>query len=185
MPRDCEPVRRRLREAALELYLANGYNRTTASEIAGRAGVTERTFFRHFPDKREVLFDGEDALSTILVSAVQRAPKELAPGATLFRAFLEAEPLLQENRDLAGLRRDVILSSPALQERELTKTMTLAALVAAELVKRGTPEEVASLLAQVGMIAFGHAFVAWLSDPRADLREHLTSAFNEVRQLST
>ena len=77
MPRDGEKVRRLLQRAALELYGERGYEETTAAEIAAKAGVTERTFFRHFADKREVLFDGETALADVLSRAVLEAPPEI------------------------------------------------------------------------------------------------------------
>ena len=79
MPRSGAEARRRLREAALELYRERGFDQTTAAEIAERAGVNERTFFRHFPDKREVLFDGEADLRAALARAVTEAPAELTP----------------------------------------------------------------------------------------------------------
>src|SRR6201999_4205337 len=112
MPRNGEVVRKRLQWAALELYRERGYELTTAAEIAAKAGVTERTFFRYFADKREVLFDGETLLSDILNSAVRDAPAELGPWDTLFRAFRSAEHLFVENRPFAEPRHRVIDSSP-------------------------------------------------------------------------
>ena len=67
-------ARGRLEQAAMELYLERGFDQTTVAEIAERAGLTERTFFRHFADKREVLFAGAGALQELLVSAVAGAP---------------------------------------------------------------------------------------------------------------
>ena len=93
-------MRRRLQEAALALYLERGYERTTTAEIAARAGVTERTFFRHFPDKREVLFDGEAALHAALDTAIEAAPDGLGPMETLLWAFHSVEPMFEENRHL-------------------------------------------------------------------------------------
>jgi AcrR family transcriptional regulator len=98
MPRSGEKVRRRLQQAALELYGERGYDQTTAAEIAAKAGVTERTFFRHFADKREVLFDGETLLSEVLTSAVRDAPVGFGPWDTLFRAFRSAEYLFAERK---------------------------------------------------------------------------------------
>ena len=105
MPRSGEKARRRLQQAALELFAERGYELTTAVEIATKAGVTERTFFRHFTDKREVLFDGETVLRDILTSSVSRAPAEAGPWETLFIAFRSAEPLLLENRPLSEPRQ--------------------------------------------------------------------------------
>src|SRR6202035_2298884 len=82
-------ARGRLEQAALELYLERGFEQTTVAEIAKRAGLTERTFFRHFADKREVLFSGAGALEELLVSAVAGAPESSAPMAAV-AAGLEA-----------------------------------------------------------------------------------------------
>src|SRR5258708_23636222 len=108
MPRSREKVRRRLQQAALELYGERGYELTTAAEIAAKAGVTERTFFRHFADKREVLFDGDTLLGDALNSSVRDAPAKLGPWDTLFRAFQSAEHLFIENRAFAEPRHRLI-----------------------------------------------------------------------------
>lgn len=184
MPRNGEKVRQKLQRAALELYRQQGYNQTTAAEIAAKAGVTERTFFRHFPDKREVLFDGEAALSAILISAVAEAPPALGPLAALHHAFHASVPLLVENRALAEPRRHIIASSPALQEREFAKSMSLAASLASALRQRGVSDGQASLAAQVGIAAFGHAFGAWLDDRQSHLADQLERAFGDLRDLS-
>jgi AcrR family transcriptional regulator len=185
MPRSKEDVRRRLQQAALELYGERGYDQTTAAEIAARAGVTERTYFRHFQDKREVLFDGETALTEILIGAVRAAPRELGPWDTLFRAFRCAESLFVENRAFSEPRRQVIAGNPQLQERELAKVRSLTAALDAALQERGVPARVARLAAQMGMAAFGLAFTSWLDDGSRDLHGHLLQAFREVHDLSS
>ena len=177
-------MRRRLQQAALELYREHGYELTTAAEIAAKAGVTERTFFRHFADKREVLFDGETSLGDILNGAVRDAPAELGPWETLFRAFQAAEHLFVENRAFAEPRRRVIDSSPALQERALAKTRALIAGLAAALRARGVPDNEALLAAQMGMAALGHAVASWFDDGSTDLSTCLVQAFHRVRDLS-
>jgi len=184
MPRSGEEVRRRLQQAALELFGERGYELTTAAEIAAKAGVTERTFFRHFADKREVLFDGETVLRDILTSAVRDAPAEVGPWATLFRAFRSAEHLFIENRPFSEPRHRVIDSSPALQERALAKTRSLIAGLASALHERGVPDHVAMLAAQMGMAALGHAVACWFDDGSSDLDDHLAQAFQKVRDLS-
>src|SRR5476649_2948995 len=98
MPRSREDARHRLKTAALELYRERGYDRATAAEIAAQVGVTERTFFRHFPDKREVLFDGEAALHAILSTAITEAPAALGPMAVVLSALRSIEPMLEANR---------------------------------------------------------------------------------------
>ncbi len=101
-------ARVRLQQAAVELFQERGYDRTTAAEIAGRAGVTERTFFRHFPDKREVLFDGQAVLVEALATSIAGAPTELGPLDTLFRAFRSVTTLLEDNRSFSKPRQEVI-----------------------------------------------------------------------------
>ena len=137
MPRDGGEVRRRLQLAALELYQEAGYETTTAAEIAARAGVTERTFFRHFSDKREVLFDGEALLSDALTSAVRSTPPALGPWDTLFRAFQSVEQLFIDNRAFSEPRQRIIANSPALQERAHAKERSLITALASALCERG------------------------------------------------
>ncbi|WP_246731804.1 TetR/AcrR family transcriptional regulator [Methylocapsa sp. S129] len=177
-------MRRRLQQAALELFGERGYELTTAAEIAAKAGVTERTFFRHFADKREVLFDGETALSDILNSALREAPAELGPWDALFRAFEAAERLFVENRSFAEPRHRLIERSPALQERALAKTRSLIAGLASALRERGVPDHAAMLAAQMGMAALGHAVACWFDDGSSGLGDHLAQAFRKVRDLS-
>jgi len=185
LPRDGEKVRRHLQAAALELYRDRGYDQTTTAEIAAAAGVTERTFFRHFPDKREVLFEGEAALSAILTGAAREAPAELGAWATLLRAFQAAAPLMNANRAFAEPRRRVIASSPPLRERELAKALSLTASLAAALGERGVDHRRAILAAQMGMAAFGQAFAGWLDDPSGSFDDLLVQAFGDVRDLSS
>ena len=185
MPRDGKEVRRRLQLAALELYRDLGYERTTAVDIAARAGVTERTFFRHFADKREVLFDGDAAFSDALTSAVRQAPAALGSWDTLFLAFRSVEPMFVENRPFTGPRQQVIAGSPALQERAMAKTRSVIAALTSALCERGVPAPQASLAAQMGMATLSHAVAAWFADDSTDLGEHIVRAFHEVRSISS
>jgi AcrR family transcriptional regulator len=184
MPRSGDRVRRRLQQAALELFGQRGYELTTAAEIAAKAGVTERTFFRHFADKREVLFDGERVLNEALQSAVREAPPKLGPWDTLFRAFDSVEYLFVENRQFAEPRHRLIAASPALQERALAKTRSLIAGLASALRERGISDHEALLAAQIGMAALAHAVACWFDDASSDLSEHLSQAFLKVHDLS-
>ena len=176
-------VRTRLRGAALELFRERGYDRTTAAEIAGRADVTERTFFRYFPDKREVLFDGEALVREALTASIADAPAESGPLDTLFRAFRAFEPMLEDRRSYAKPRQDIIAATPALHERELTKIAALGDALAAALMIRGVPELRAVLAAQAGMAAFVHATLVWLDDPSTGLGERFDLAFREMKAL--
>lgn len=183
MAKNEEDVRVRLQRAALELFRERGYDRTTAAEIAARAGVTERTFFRQFPDKREVLFDGEAVLGTALTAAIAAVPNGLGPLDTLFRAFRLVLPLLDANRPYAQPRHEVIAATPALHERELAKIAALSDALAAALQARGVSDLQAVLAAQTGMAAFTHATLAWLNDPEPGLAERLDLARHELMAL--
>ena len=184
MPRDSEKVRRRLQEAALELYLDGGYDRTTAAEIAAKAGVTGRTFFRHFADKREVLFGGEDTFVAALTAAIADAPRGLAPLDTLFHAFRAVEPLFVESRSFATRRQRVITSNPALAERAQTKREAVAAAVVSALIGRDVPPRLAGLAAQIGMAGLNSAVAAWFQGGADDLDDHVTQAFEDLRGLT-
>ncbi len=184
MPRNGQDVRGRLQQAALELYRDHGYDRTTTSEIAARAGVTERTFFRYFPDKREVLFDGEAKLRLALTTAIAEASDELGPLETLFAAFRSIEKMLEDNRPFAEPRHHVIARTPALHERELAKIASLTAALASALRERGVSDGLATLAAKTGMAAFGHAAFCWFEDATIGLGDHLDRAFRELRELT-
>src|SRR5580700_6480294 len=133
-------ARGRLEQAALDLYVERGFEQTTVAEIARRAGLTQRTFFRHFADKREVLFAGAGALQEFMVSAVASAPDSAAPIDAVAAALEAAANLLQERREYSRHRMAVIAANPELQERELIKLASLASAIAAALRGRGVPE---------------------------------------------
>ena len=185
MPRNGEPARRRLQQAALELFSERGYDQTTASEIAAHAGVTERTFFRHFPDKREVLFDGQIKLRSALTSAIAEAPGALQPLEILYWAFRSVEQILEDNRPFSVPRQQVIADTPALQEREMAKEAALTEDLVVALCRRGVDERKATLAAQTGWAAFHYAVVSWFADPSCQLKAHLDNAFDELYRLSS
>lgn len=182
MARGAKEVRQRLRRAALELYRDQGFDQTTAAQIAARAGVTGRTFFRHFADKREVVFE-EEALRAALTAGLAAVPPTLAPLDALLRAFRSAEPLLEENLASADLRREVITATPALQERALAKAATLTNDLAAALRERGIESRLAGLAAQVGMAACSQAAAAWNADPSRPFAAQLDRAFGDLQTL--
>ena len=185
MPRSGKEARRRLQQATLELFQQQGYDATTTAEIAARAGVTERTFFRHFADKREALFDGEEEFRDILAEAVVAAPQDMSPMEALFHAFRSVEPLLQRNRPFTAPRQKVIAETPALQERVLTKTANLTVGLSNALDQRGVEEGAAAFAAQIGMAMLARATSAWLADPAMDLSAYLAKSRAELRRLST
>lgn len=183
MPKDRGNLRRRMQEAALELFLEKGYEATTAAEIAARAGVTERTFFRHFPDKREVLFD-EAELHARLDAAIAEAPPELAPLEAVVRAFQSLAPMFEANRPFAEPVQAVIAQTPALQERQLAKTASVTRTLAEALRRRGIEPALAGLAAATGMAVTGHALQTWVRDPSSTLVEHFGEAFQALKGLS-
>jgi AcrR family transcriptional regulator len=168
----------------LELYRERGFDQTTAAEIAARAGVNERTFFRHFPDKREVLFDGEADLRAALMQAVAEAPEGLLPFEVLLYAFRKSARNLESHRPFSEPRWEVIAVTPALRERELAKHAALTDAAAEALRQRGLGAGTADLTARTGWAAFQHAVQAWKDDPAPSLDAHLLRAFDELRALS-
>jgi AcrR family transcriptional regulator len=161
--------RRRLHEAAFALYAERGFDSTTVAEIASRAGLTERTFFRHFADKREVLFAGSEAFQQAMVSAVAGAPESAAP-LDAVAAGLEAAAAQIPGRELARQRQAIIAANPELQERELIKFASLSDALTNTLRDRGLGDTAASLLADAGLAVFRVAFERW-TDADADERD--------------
>jgi AcrR family transcriptional regulator len=159
--------RRRLLEAALDLYSERGFEQTTVAEIAKRAGLTERTYFRHFPDKREVLFSSAGVLQAALVTAVADADESLAP-IDVVGSGLEAIPAVIPDRELARRRQTVIAANPELQERELIKFASWSEAVADALRERGVKDPAARLAAETGMAAFRIAFDRWIEESNGD-----------------
>ena len=154
--------RGRLQEAALALYSERGFDQTTAAQIAERAGLTERTLFRHFADKREVLFDGSDVLRDRILAAVADAPATDSALQAVARGLDAAAALLGQNRrDLARQRQAVIAANPELRERELAKLAHYEAAVAAALTARGVSEAQAALAAGAGMAVLRVAMRQW------------------------
>jgi len=174
-------VRLRLQEAALELYLERGYDKTTTGDIAAQAGVTERTFFRHFADKREVFFDGEAQLRELLTGAVAAVPDGTKPLPTLRAAFHQAVPLIEHNLPVTERRYPVIIATPALQERALAKNAALVGALTDALRARGVADQSAALCAQVGMDTYSIAIRRWGADRTEDLHTHLDRAFTDLR----
>jgi len=153
----------RLEQAALDLYGERGFEKTTVAEIAERAGVTERTFFRYFADKREVLFGGSSLLQEAMVTAVLGAPESAAPIDAVATALASAGALLEARRDRARQRHAVIAASTELQERELIKLATLASAIADALRTRGVKDPAATLTAEAGIAVFRVAFERWVT----------------------
>lgn len=158
-------ARERLQAAALELFATRGFEQTTAAEIAQSVGLTERTFFRHFSDKREVLFYGQQQFLQAFIDGVDAAPPDASPLEVIASALDAAAAFFpDERRPYSRMRQSVIDKNPALQERELHKLAGLAVAVAEALRARGIGEPAATLAAQSGATVFGIAFAQWIRD---------------------
>jgi AcrR family transcriptional regulator len=178
-------ARVRLQEAALALYGERGYEETTVAEIAERAGLTKRTFFRYFTDKREVLFWGAELLEQQMVAAIEAAPASASPLAMIGAALDAAAVRFEEVREFAGLRYRIIASSPELQERELIKGASLAAAMTGALRARGFEDTAATLAALTGTTVMRVAFEQWVGDQDGRPFEQIArDALAQLRELA-
>jgi AcrR family transcriptional regulator len=178
-------ARGRLEQAALTLYGDRGFDNTTVAEIAERAGLTKRTFFRYFADKREVLFWGAQALEELFVTAVAAAPESAAPLDAVAAALDAAATMFEERREFAARRQQIIAATPELQERELIKLASLAGAVAAALRRRGVGDPAAILTAEAGITVFRVAFERWVDRAnRQDLQPLIHESLEELRAVT-
>jgi AcrR family transcriptional regulator len=178
-------ARGRLEQAALQLFIERGFEQTTVAEIASRAGLTERTFFRHFADKREVLFGGAGALQELLVSTVASTPDAVAPLDAIAAALVAAGALLQERRAYARQRQIVIAANAELRERELIKLASLATALAEALRRRGVAEPAARLVAEAGIAVFKVAFDRWVNETsQRDLPYLIRESLDELKAVT-
>ena len=154
----------RLAKAAIELFTERGYEQTTVAEIAERAGLTERTFFRHYADKREVLFAGSIQFRDTFVAGIEHADPSSTPLQVVADAAKRAAAMLDQRRgrEFAQARQRMIVANPELRERELIKLADVTAAMAQALRARGVDEPDASMTAELGMAAFRVAFERWL-----------------------
>jgi AcrR family transcriptional regulator len=178
-------ARGRLEQAALELYGERGFEQTTVAEIAARAGLTERTFFRHFADKREVLFWGAGTLQEFLVSAVASAPDSAAPIDAVVAALEAAGSLFQERHESARQRQRIIAANTELRERELIKLAALASALADALRRRGVRGPAATLTAEAGIAVFRVAFERWVDETsQQDLPQLIRASLEELKAVT-
>jgi len=178
--------RGRLEQAALALFAERGFENTTVAEIAARAGLTERTFFRHFADKREVLFSGARPLQDLLINAVASAPDPAGPFDAVAVALEAAGALLQERREYARLRQSVIAANAELQERELIKLASLSAALTDALRRRGVKDPAASLSAEAGIAVFKIAFERWVEETESkSLPLLIKQSLNELKVVTS
>jgi AcrR family transcriptional regulator len=178
-------ARGRLEQAAMELFIERGFEQTTVAEIANRAGLTERTFFRYYADKREVLFAGAGTLQEFFVNTAASAPDTAAPIDAVAAAVEAAGALLQERREYARQRQAVIAAHAELRERELIKLASLASALAGALRQRGVREPAASLAAEAGIAVFRIAFERWVSDPsQPDFPQLIRESLDELKAVT-
>ena len=176
----------RLREAALALYLERGFERTTVADIAERAGVTARTFFRYFADKREVLFDSSSALEERSLAALTGVPATASPLDAVAAVLDSVAQLVGDDRERARMRQTVIMANADLRERELVKLASMSAALADRLRQRGIGEFEASLAAETSVAVFRVAFSRWVNDSEGQgLRSIIRDALGRLRALAT
>ncbi|WP_030378574.1 MULTISPECIES: TetR/AcrR family transcriptional regulator [unclassified Streptomyces] len=181
----------RLVVAAVDLFTEQGYDATTVTQIAERAGVTKSTFFRYFSDKRELLVAGQETLSRLLAEGIAEAPPEATPlqavAAGLERASGAMGPA---NRELGPRLRAAVAASTELQERDALKSVGMAAAMTAALVARGVPEPTAHLAGELGVLAFKRGYAKW-SESHTDcpdatpLAPHTLAALSDLREATT
>ena len=177
-------ARGRLEKAAMELFQERGYVQTTVEDIAARAGLTERTFFRYFADKREVLFSGSKELEKGIVDRIESAPLEASPLDAVAAAFEAAGAEIQDRRELRYVRaRYALVTKHAeIQERELIKLASLAAAATKALRARGVSEPDASLAAEAGIAVFKIGFERWACERKPqDLAAHIRAAVDALK----
>jgi AcrR family transcriptional regulator len=165
----------------MDLYFERGYDQTTVAEIAERAGVTSRTFFRYFIDKREVLFAGTDAVRDRLVVALDGVPADTTPLGAVKTALTGVAELIGDDHDHSRRRQQIISTHAELRERELAKLAAWSRALADGLRQRGVDEPAASLAAEVGLAVFRVAFEQWTTGPGdRPLTEVLHDSFGRI-----
>jgi AcrR family transcriptional regulator len=174
--------------AAVDLFTEQGYDATTVAQIAERAGVTKSTFFRHFPDKRELLVAGQETLSRLLTEGIANAPGGASPleavAAGLENASTAMGPV---SREIAPRLKAAVAASAELQEREALKSVSLAAAMTTALVARGVPDPTAALAGELGVLAFKRGYAEWSEDGRDaqdELAGYVLAALGELRAAS-
>jgi AcrR family transcriptional regulator len=177
-------ARERLESAALDLFVENGYEETTVAQIADRAGLNRATFFRHFADKREVLFGGEDVLAELFAEGIRTASPDATLTGCLKAAFASAEvALTPQQRAKAAQRVLVLAANTEVQERGLLKHARITTSISTALRGRGADELTARLGAQVAMLAFSIAVERWIgSDNDEPFPVHAAAALSDLQQ---
>ena len=171
MPRWESDAQGRLERAALELFETQGFERTSVAQIAGAAGLKERSFYRYFPDKREVLFAGNE-LESHLVAQIEALLTALGTAEEIFRS---REFLLRRGR--------VIAANPALAERDLIKLADIADALAPAVERRGVEPGTARFIIDVVLAIHRRAMPRWLAEPDTTLAQLMAQAAAELREV--
>ncbi len=180
-----EGARERLVIAAVDLYAEQGYDATTVAQIAERAGVTKSTFFRHFPDKRELLVAGQEMLSRLLAEGIAEAPGGATPLAAVTAGLERASDAMgPANRELGPRLKAAVAASAELQERDALKSVGMAAAMFEALQARGVPDPTAQLAAELGVLAFKRGYATWAEGEDDQLAPHVLTALQELRAAS-
>ena len=177
-------ARERLVIAAVDLFAEQGYDATTVAQIAERAGVTKSTFFRHFPDKRELLVAGQETLGRLMAEGIAGAPGDASPleavAAGLERASDGMSPV---SRDLGPRLKAAVAASAELQQRDALKSVSLAAAMTTALAARGVPGPTAALAGELGVLAFKRGYAEWAeTDTEDDLAPYTSAALRDLRK---
>lgn len=176
-------ARERLVLAALDLFIDQGYDATTVAQIAESAEVTKSTFFRHFPNKRELLVVGQEALSQMLAEGIAEAPEGVGPLDAVAAGLVRASALMgPEVREIGPRLKKALAASTELQERDALKSVALAAAMTTALLDRGVPKVSAALAGEIGVLAFKRGYAAWVENDRFDFGTHTLEVLRELRE---
>ncbi|NNG40455.1 TetR family transcriptional regulator [Flexivirga sp. ID2601S] len=176
-------ARERLSQAAMELFVEQSYDRTSVAEITDRAGLTRRTFFRYFGDKREVIFAERALLGERMSAAIQAAPEGTPVWETVALAVESVGEIFPaERRDFVRTRQAAVASAPELLERELLKRQALTDTLAAALEARGVVPEAATVAAGLAVLCLRQSIGEWATGTRdfAVVARHQHRALREV-----
>ncbi len=175
----------RLERAALELFVEQGFAETTVPQITARAGLTTRTFFRHFADKREVLFAYQAELPRVVADVLADTPASLSPMDAITRGLQTVTAEIESQRTYLRTRRGIIETDAGLRERELRKQSVLSDAIRRALLQRGVDELTATLAAEVAVGVFGVALNRWLDhDEQRSLSQVVDETFTALMALA-
>ncbi|MBB4005578.1 TetR/AcrR family transcriptional regulator [Aurantimonas endophytica] len=182
MVKKAENARERFESAAYALFQDHGYAETTVPQIAAKAGLTERTFYRYFSDKREVMFWRADAHRSAIMKEIMNAPVGLHPLDVVAGSFSAIAPFIDGHRPIVKLRQSLISAYVELHERELMKLHNLALAIDSGLQQRGIQPSFSRVLAEIGAAVFKVALQNWRADEaKSGFVHHVQAASREFQ----